>query len=166
MSKKEYPLEQLAKIKQKRLEEAEKVLKEKKAKLEEEQKTLLDVEKKRDEVKTHRDEKLNQMTAEMNQGTTSDKIESMLLYLQVVEEKLVSREQKVKAQAEKVKQAQTAVEAAKKEVLKKQVDIEKISTHKTEWTKEITKEEERQMNIEGDELGSAMFVRRKPKRRS
>lgn len=164
MSKKEYPLEQLAKIKEKRLEEAEKILKEKKEKLLEEQKALSDLEKKRDEIKHHRDDKLNQMTEEMNQGTTSDKIESMLLYLQVVEEKLVGREQKVAAQLKKVKEAETAVEAAKKEVLKRQVDIEKISTHKKEWMKEIIKEQDRKDNIESDELGSAMFVRKKPKK--
>ena len=156
-----YPLEQLARIKQKRLEEAEKTLIEKKNILAEEEKALEQLEKKRDEIKKHRDDKLNQLKEEFDEGITSDKIEQAQIYLQVIEEKLVSREKKVQEQAAKVKEAEEAVEEAKKEVLRKQIDVEKLTIHEEEWKKDRAKEAQREAQSESDELGSGMHVRKK-----
>ena len=117
-----------------------------KNKLEEEQKLLETLEKKRDEIKHHRNEKLTQLKNELDQGTTSDKIEKAQLYLQVVDEKLIEREKKV--------------EEAKKAVIMRQVDLEKIDTHRGEWEKDLEKEEVRQEGIENDDLGSGIFIRR------
>ena len=125
---------------------------------------LKTVEKKRDDVKKHRDEKLTQMNEELDEGTTSDKIEQMQMYLQIVEEKLLSREKKVEEQKGKVKEAELAVEAAKKEVLQRQIDVEKLDIHKGEWIKEVKKEEAREARSLSDELGSAQFVRKKGKK--
>ncbi|MDN3505493.1 MAG: type III secretion T3S chaperone [Rhabdochlamydiaceae bacterium] len=159
-----YPLQQILQIKEKRLEEAEKTLIEKRNQLKEEEEQLLKLQKKRDEVKKHRDDKINQLKEELDEGTTSDKIEQAQRYLQVVDEKLLSREKKVAEQKTKVKAAEEAVEEAKKEVLRKQVDIEKITIHKNSWTKEMKMEEARIARVESDELGSGMFVRRRKKK--
>ena len=69
-----YPLEQIAIIKQKKLEEAEKTLRDKKSALEKEQEKLTAVEKDRDEVKDHRFAKLTQLREKMDAGTATDKI--------------------------------------------------------------------------------------------
>ena len=151
----DYPLEQLATIKQKRLEEAEKTLKEKKILLEQEEKKLQDLIKTRDEIKTHKDEKLQQLRDSLDEGTTSDKIQAMIRYIKIVDEKLILRERKVQDQ-------QKNVETAKAVVLKKQQEVEKIHLHKKEWKKEAAKEEQRIENIETDEIGSSIYMIKKP----
>src|ERR1700679_3899739 len=94
----DYPLEQIAIIKQKKLDEAEKVLREKKKALEREEEKLATVEKERNEVKDHRFAKLTQLREKMDEGAPSDKIQQMRYYLKVVDEKLKLKEQKVKEQ--------------------------------------------------------------------
>ena len=123
--KEEYPLHQVVEIKQKRLEEAERVLKEKRQLLEEEEEKLR---KRQDELataKTHYDEKIKQLRDELDAGTTSDKIEQMKNYLHIVEDDLKLRKKKVKEQEDAVKKAEEAVEAARQDMLQKQRDIEK-----------------------------------------
>ena len=156
-----YPLEQLATIKQKRLEEAEKVLKEKKLILEQEEKKLQDLEKQRDEVKQHKDEKLAQLRQGLDEGIAPAKILEMQRYIKIVQEKLIIREKKVQDQKKNVESAQKNVDLAKENLLKKQQDIEKIQLHKKEWKKEVAKEQVRIDAIETDELGSQVHTLKK-----
>jgi len=156
-----YPLEQLMQIKQKRLEEAEKILKEKKAILDTEEKKLKDLEAQRDELKKHKEEKLLQLRESLDQGTTSEKILQMQSYIKIVQEKFVVREKKVQDQQKVVDGAKKNVEIAKENLVKKQQDIEKNHLHKKEWKKEIAKEQVRVDAIETDELGSQVHTLKK-----
>ncbi|MCH9612768.1 MAG: hypothetical protein S4CHLAM102_12650 [Chlamydiia bacterium] len=162
MKKDAYPLAQLEQIKQKRLEEAEKVLAEKKEALKKEEEALVQAEKKRDEVKAHKQEKIDQYLESLDKGTTSDKILEMETYIKkVVEEKLEAENKKVEKQQEKVKEAEKAVEEARKDHFKKSQELEKIDMHKDEWKKEQKKHEARESEKETDEIGSSMHVRKK-----
>jgi flagellar biosynthesis chaperone FliJ len=156
-----YPLAQVASIKKRRLDEAEKVLKEKKQLLIKEEEKLALAEQKRNEVKEHRMAKLTQLREKLDEGTTSDKIQQMRHYLKIVEEKLKAEETKVKEQAKQVELAEKQVEIAREDLFKKQKDVEKLSMHHKEWEKEIKHEETRQAGIETDELGSSMHVLKK-----
>lgn len=159
-----YPLEQLATIKQKKLEEAEKVLKAKKEALIKEQEKLKAVEKERDKVKEHRDAKLEQFRQQLDLGGSSTKIQQMKQYLKLVEEQLKAKEIKVKEQMKQVDAAQAQVDAARADFLKKQQDVEKLRLHKEDWDKEMQKLAQHQEGVETDELGSAMHVRKKRKK--
>src|SRR5271170_3224641 len=97
-----YPLSQILEVKNRRVEEAEKVVTEKKALLEKEKEKLAQREAERDKILQHYRDKLNQMRSEMDQGTTSPKIQQMKSYLKVVEEKRKVEEKKVKDQQEQV----------------------------------------------------------------
>jgi len=156
-----YPLEQLVLIKQKKLEEAERLLAEKKRLLEKEEAKLLEVEKERDKVKSHRIAKLDQLRQKLDEGTTSDKIQQGKRYLKVVDEQLLQKEAKVKIQKKQVEAAQTQVEEARKDLFKKQQAVEKLIIHRKEWDKEMKAIVEHQENLESDELGSAMHLLRK-----
>ncbi len=156
-----YPLEQLVAIKQKRLEEAEKVLREKKLILEQEEKKLADLEKQRNEVKQHKDEKLSQLRQGLDEGIAAAKILELQRYIKIVQEKLVVREKKVQDQKKIVDSAQKNVDSAKEILLKKQQEIEKIHLHKKEWKKEVAKEQIRIDAIETDELGSQVHALKK-----
>jgi flagellar biosynthesis chaperone FliJ len=157
----QYPLEQLAIIKQKKLEEAEKVLKEKKEALAKEEEKLKTIEAERDKVKDHRKAKLEQLREKLDAGTSTDKIQQMKAYLKVVDEKLRAKEQKVKEQQKQVDNAQKQVEQARQDFLKKQQDVEKLRIHRQEWEKEMRKILEHIEGVESDELGSAMHARKK-----
>ncbi len=156
-----YPLEQLSFIKQKKLDEAEKVLKEKKLALIKEKEKLSQVEKERDKVKEHRIAKLTQLREELDQGTTTDKIQQMKYYLKVVDEKLAVHEQKVREQVKKVELAEAAVETARQDYLKKHQDVEKLRLHKQEWEKEMKAILEQKETVETDEMGSVSHARQK-----
>lgn len=161
-----YPLAQLASIKKRRLDEAEKVLKEKKQLLAKEEEKLVQLEQKRDEVKEHKMAKLTQLREKLDEGTTSDKIQAMREYLKTVNEKLKTEEEKVKEQKKQVELAEKQVDIARENLFKKQKDVEKLSMHHKEWKKELAHELNRQAGIETDELGSAMHVlKKKPKKR-
>ncbi len=160
-----YPLEQLAIIKQKKLDEAEKTLREKKALLEKEQQKLVQVEKERDEVKEHRFAKLTQLRAKMDEGAPSDKIQQMRYYLKVVDEKLHAKEQKVKEQQKQVDNATQQVEAARLDLIKKQQNVEKIQMHRKEWEKEMKAIEEYKESVETDEMGSILHIRKNPRKK-
>jgi len=152
----EYPLEQIAVIKQKKCDEAEKLLREKKKVLEKEEEKLLLVEKERNEVKDHRFAKLTQLREKMDEGEPSTKIQQMRHYLKVVDEKLKAKEIKVKEQQKLVTAATTQVELARSDLVKKQQDVEKIQMHRTEWEKEMKVHEERKEAAETDEIGSTL----------
>ncbi len=161
MKKPKYPLEQLAEIKQRRVEEAEKDLKRKKELLEIEQEKLKKREEERDQVKAHKADKIMQLNKKFDEGISSDEIEQAKVYLKVVDEKLKGKELKVQEQQQVVKVAEKAVEEARAVLIKRQTEIEKIHMHRKEWEKEMkvleAQEEEKLM----DELGSTGFVRKK-----
>ena len=156
-----YPLEQIATIKQKKFDEAEKVLREKKKALEQEEERLAVVEKERDEVKTHRFAKLTQLREKMDEGAPSDKIQQMRYYLKIVDEKLKAKESKVKDHQKLVETAKQQVENARADLLKKQQDVEKIQLHRKEWEKEVKAIAEHKEGVESDEMGANLHQRRK-----
>ncbi|MGR3973893.1 MAG: type III secretion T3S chaperone [Candidatus Rhabdochlamydia sp.] len=161
MSSANYPLEQLADIKRRRLEEAEKVLQAKKQILATEEAKQQELEKKRDEVKRHYQDKLTQLRAKLDEGTSSLKITQMKQYLKIVSENLAVEEMKVKAQVQVVEKAAVAVEAAKQDLFKKQKDVEKLKLHQKEWTQAAIQEEIRIETVEEDEMGSALYYLKK-----
>ena len=156
----QYPLEQVAIIKQKKLDEAERVLREKKKILEQELEKLAAVEKERDEVKDHRFAKLTQLRAKMDEGAPSDKIQQMRYYLKVVDEKLKTKELKVKEQHKHVETAKQNVENARNDLVKKQQAVEKMQMHRKEWEKEMHALAEHKEAVETDEMGSVLHQRR------
>lgn len=162
---KKYPLEQLVIIKKKKLEEAEKVLREKKEKLLDEEKKLTVVKKEYDKAKKHKTDKLEQLRNALDEGQRSDKLLQMRQYLKIVEEKLKQEEKKLEAQKKQVEKAEEAVEIARKEMVKKQHDVEKLKEHHTDWTKEMMQEIEREEAKEADEMGSARFSIEKQKKK-
>lgn len=164
MASSRYPLEQVKQIKEKRLQEAEKVLKEKKEELAKEQEKLRAVEKERDEVLQHRIDKLQQFRETLDEGTTTDKIQQMKQYLKVVEENLKVKEVKVQEQMKQVKKAEDAVELARQDYVKKHRDVEKLDIHQKEWDKEIKLADEHKETSEADELGSMLHERHKKKK--
>ncbi len=156
-----YPLEQVALIKAKRLEESEKILLEKKKLLIKEEEQLDIFEKEKEKVKHHKEEKLTQLRNELDSVSTTLKIQQMKYYLKDVDEKLKQKEIKVKEQKKKLEAAVLAVEVARKDMLKKQQDVEKISIHRKEWEKEKKVYLEELEAIENDELGTTSFLRQK-----
>lgn len=157
----EYPLEQLAQIKKRRLEEAEKTLFEKKQILAKEQEKLLAVEEERDKVLLHKNEKLHQLRETLDAGSTSDKIQQMKQYLKIVDEQLLQKEKKVKEQQKHVEEAEKQVEKARQDLFKKQQDVEKIQMHHGEWEKDVKKQMEQKEALEADEIGSTIHSMRK-----
>ncbi len=158
-----YPLKQVIEVKQKRVEDAERVVDEKNKALLKEQEKLKEREKERDQVKKHHTDKLKQMRDEMDHGTTSPKIQQMKLYLKVVDEKLKAEEKKVQDQKDQVKVAEKNLEAAKAELKRKRQEVDKLLTHKMDWEKEMRKEQEIQEGREQDEIGSIMHLSHKRK---
>lgn len=165
MTQEKYPLDQLALIKQKRLEEAEKVLREKKEALAKEEEKLAHLEKKRDEVKTHYQEKLSQLRAKLDEGTSTAKITQMKQYLKIISEQLVVEEGKVATQLKVVENARTQVEQARQDLFKKQKDVEKLNIHHKEWKKEMHALEEHREGAESDEMGSTMHHLKKTEKK-
>lgn len=162
MKKPKYPLEQVALIKQKRLEEAEKLLKERKELLTREEENLKTSIAKRDKVLEHKKEKIRKHLEELEGGTTSDKIQLAERYIKkVVDEDLKREEKKVKDQQDVVNRAKKAVEEARENRLKKNQEVEKMRLHRDEWEKEQALMIMQQENIEMDELGSSMFSRKR-----
>ncbi|MBA3816169.1 MAG: YscO family type III secretion system apparatus protein [Parachlamydiaceae bacterium] len=152
-----YPLEQVIEVKQRRVDEAEKVVKEKQAALEKEQETLKKKEADRDKAKQHSDDKLKQMREEMDKGTTSPKILQMRAYLKVTKERVAIEEKKVKDQKVQVETAQKNLEAAKEQLKIKRQEVDKLLTHRKDWMKEMKKEQEIIEGREQDEIGSTLF---------
>ncbi len=163
--KEKYPLEQLAMIKKRRLEEAERVLKKKKEQLEKEKDKQKELEEDRNTTFKHRAAKLKQLRDKLDEGTTSDKIELMRDYIKVVDEELKQKEKKVQDQIKVVEEADQAVEEARKDMVQKQHDVEKLKMHHKEWEKEMRVIEVYEEGAENDDLGTAMHTTKKHKRR-
>lgn len=152
-----YPLEQLILIKKKRLDESEKKLKEAKEHLDKERKKLIKLEEDLQKTFDHKQEKIRQLNEKMDEGTTSDKIEIAHNYLKIIEEDLKKKKKKVKDQEAQVQKAIQNVEVARKDMLKKQQDVEKLQLHKKDWEKTAKYEISQKEAIEQDEIGTAKF---------
>ncbi|MBN4067006.1 type III secretion T3S chaperone [Simkania negevensis] len=159
----EYPLEQVLEVKKKRVERAEKVVHEKKSALEVEEEKMKKCEAARDEVKDHYDDKLAQLRAVLDEGSTAPKIQQMKVYLKVVKEKLDVEEKKVSDQQQEVEKAQKNLEEAEEELRKRRQEVDKIETHREEWTKEMKAEMIKKEGIEQDEMGNIIFLGKKRK---
>jgi hypothetical protein len=161
MNRLKYPLEQLMSIKNKRFEQAVKVLEEKTELLLKEQEKLKKCERERDEEKAHHLAKSTQLREALDKGTTSDKVQQMKVYLNVVKERVLIKEKKVDDQKLELKKAQKAFDAAKKELFDRKKDLEKLKLHRQDWEKELRVLMAQQESLELDELGSTMFALRK-----
>lgn len=153
-----YPLKQVIEVKQKRVEDAEKVVKEKELALEKEKEILAKKEAERDKAKKHYNDKLKQMRDEMDHGTTSPKIQQMKAYLKVAKERIVAEEKKVKEQQVQVENAEKNLENAKEDLRLKRQEVDKLLSHRKDWIKEMRKEQEIIEGREQDELGSIIFT--------
>jgi len=161
-----YPLKQVIEVKQRRVEDAEKVVKEKQAALEKEQQILAQKEAERDKAKKHYDNKLKQMRDELDGGTTSPKVQQMKAYLKVAKEKVAVEEKKVKDQKVQVENAEKNLEAAKNDLKLKRQEVDKLLSHRTDWMKEMRKEQEVIEGRDQDELGSVIFTTKARSKRS
>lgn len=163
MAKIVYPLEQIIKVKEKRVEDQEKVVQEKERLLEKEKQKLLEREADRDKAKDHLAHKLAQLRQEMDEGTTTDKIQQMKAYLNVAKEKLQVEEKKVVDQMAQVEQAKQALQKEVDLLKVKRQEVDKLKTHKKDWLKAALLEEEVIEARELDELGSTSFTSNKRK---
>lgn len=143
------------------MEDAEKVVLEKRKALELEQEKLKEREKERDQVKTHKQDKLQQLRDELDSGTTSEKIIQMKAYLKTVDERLKVEEKKVFDQKALVKTAEQNLENAQEDLKRKRQEVDKLLTHRKDWQKEVAKEEEIIEGREQDEIGSVMYLSNK-----
>lgn len=153
-----YPLGQVLEVKQRRVEDAEKVVIEKKLALEKEEKILEEKKAERDKAQNHHNDKLKQMRDEMDRGTTSPKIQQMKAYMKVVKERLAQEEKKVKDQQQQVENAEKNLEDAKNNLALKRLEVDKLKSHRSDWIKEMRKEQEIIEGREQDELGSVIFT--------
>lgn len=153
MSKVIYPLKEVLEVKQRRVEDAEKVVKEKQEALKIEEEKLAQREAERDKVKKHYQDKLTQFRKSMDEGTTSPKIQQSKAYLKVVVEKLTVEEKKVKDQQEQVKIAKKNLDEAIEHLRVKRQEVDKLLIHKKDWELMMRKELEIIEGREQDELG-------------
>lgn len=156
-----YPLEQLMIIKKNRFDQALKALEEKKLILEKAYDKLYELTRERDETLQHKVAKLTQLRKALDEGTATDKIQQMKVYLKTVEEKLKEREKKVVNQQAEVDKAQKQVDLATEELFQRKKDLEKLEMHKAEWEKEVRYLTEAKEAGEHDEQGSATHLLRK-----
>jgi hypothetical protein len=159
-----YPLRQVLEVKQKRVEDAEKVVQEKKIALQKEEEKLVQREAERDKVKTHKNAKLMQLRETMDHETTSPKIQQMKVYLKIVDEKLMVEEKKVKDQRAQVQIAVKNLEEAQEELRKKRQEVDKLFSHRKDWEKEMRMELAIIEGREQDELGSIIYTSQKTNR--
>lgn len=156
-----YPLEQLMTIKKNRFDQAVKTLEQKKEILEKAYEKLYDLTQDRDQVLEHKTAKMTQFREALDEGTTTDKIQQMKVYLKIVEEKLAEKQKKVTDQQKQVDLAQKQVDIATDELFQRKKDLEKLEIHKQEWEKEVRYWTEQKEAVEQDEQGSATHTLRK-----
>lgn len=156
-----YPLLQVLQIKERRVEQAEKVVLEKEKALQIEQKKLAQAEAERDKAVEHKNEKLRQLREEMDHATTSPKIQQMKAYLKVVDERVKVENKKVETQKEQVRIAEENLEAAKEDLRIKRREVDKLLTHRKEWVAEMQIEINLAQEKELDEVGTISYLSRK-----
>jgi len=157
----QYPLEQLIQIRKNQFDQSVKILEEKKALHAKAVQKLNEFTKERDVVRQHKMEKLTQLRATMDEGSTTTKIQQMKAFLKTVEEKLVEKEKKVKEQQKQVDLALKQVEIATAAMYQAQKDLEKIEIGKVEWEKENQYLIRQKEASEQDEQGSTTHTTRK-----
>lgn len=155
-----YPLKQVIEVKQKRVEDAERVVQEKKIALEKEKEKLKQREADRDKAIKHHSDKLNQLRRCLDEGTTTDKIMQMKAYLKVAKERVKVEEKKVKEQQDQVEIATKNLQMAELDLRMKRQEVDKLHTHRKDWEKQMRKEEEIIEGREQDELGTIIFSAR------
>lgn len=160
MAKQAYPLKQVLEVKRRRVEEAEKVVQEKREALRIEEEKLEQAKAARDKVKQHYQDKLDQLRAELDHTTTTDKVQQMKAYLKVVKEKLRIEEKKVTEQQAKVDQAKKDLEEARKQLQLKRLEVDKVEMHQKDWEKIQRKETEISEEKEMDEIGTITYLLR------
>lgn len=161
----EYPLEDVLEVKKKRVEAAERHVKEMQQALKKEQDKLREVEAARDKVKQHLADKVKQYNDALDEGTTSDEIEMMQHYMEVVEERLEAENKKVKAQQEQVEIAEKNLHMAKEELRLRRKEVDKLEEHKTSYLKVAKKELEIEEAKEQDEIGNVLYLGNRLKRK-
>lgn len=162
-NKLKYPLEQVLDIKKRRVATAEKVLKEKQNILDQEHKKLKQYQDAYQEVVDHHKDKLEQLREALDEGSPTHKIEQMRLYIKEVKNKMYEEKRKVERQEKQVEKAQKAVDEAKQILKERRLEVDKLVTHKEEWTALEIKELSRQEAKMLDEVGSLVFLSNKRK---
>jgi flagellar biosynthesis chaperone FliJ len=160
MAQQIYPLKQVMEVKQRRVDEAEKVVKEKREALEKEKQKLAEREADRDKAMQHHNDKLFQLRQMLDEGTTTDKIMQSKAYLKVAKERVKVEEKKVKDQQTQVDQAVKNLQAAEDDLRIRRQEVDKLETHRKDWVKQMRKEEEVAEGREQDELGNIIFSTR------
>ena len=161
-----YPLQQIAEIKKRRLEEAEKILRQKREALDAAEKDLKEKRKILNDSMKLKIEMVEKHFQKIENGTTSDVMERHDHYMkEVINVKIAEEQKKVEAQKKIVKEAEIALEKAREERLKKNQELEKIHTHEKEWTKDAKKEMELAEAVVEDELGTIMHAKKMRKRK-
>lgn len=160
MAQRIYPLKQVMEVKQRRVEEAERVVKEKREALEKEKQKLLEREADRDKAMQHHNDKLTQLRQMLDEGTTTDKIIQSKSYLKVAKERVKVEEKKVKDQQTQVDNAVKNLQAAEDALRLRRQEVDKLETHRKDWIKEVLKEEEVLDGREQDEIGTIIFSAR------
>lgn len=153
-----YPLKQVLEVKERRVEDAEKVVKERIQALEKEKEILAQREAERDKAVNHYKTKLTQLREALDESSTSPKIQQMKAYLKVVKDRVNQEEKKVKDQEKQVETAQKNLEAAQNDLRLKRLEVDKLHTHRLDWLKMMKKEQEIIEGREQDELGSIIFT--------
>jgi len=155
-----YPLEKIVEIRKSKLDKAERALKERKDALVVEEEKLQAVKGARDKVKELHTAKLLQLRQELDQGTTTVKIQRFKTFISIVDHDLKEADKKVAAQRVLVKDAEKRVEEARADYVLKQRGLEKFSIHKKIWEEEqdviLMQEEE----LRNDEAGTVSHARR------
>jgi hypothetical protein len=165
MKKYKYPLEQIAEIKKRRLEEAEKILREKRELVDKEEKVLIEKKKALVETQKVKNEIIKKHYKEIEEGTTSDILERHDLYMkEVINVKIAEEKKNVDDQKKVVIEAKKELELARENRLQKNQDLEKIHLHKKEWLKGARKQMALDEAIVSDELGTGMHTRNKRKK--
>jgi len=156
-----YPLEQLLEIKEKRVEDAERILHEKKEALAREEKKLEECIEREKQAKNTYDEQLETFYNDFEGGTQSHKIKQRKEHLKTLLEQVKIEKEKTEKQREVVKEAEVAKDEAKAVLDQRRIDLDKIEEHKKAWVKADLEEKERLHIIEHDELGAMIHSRRK-----
>lgn len=165
MAKSKYPLEQVLTVKKDRVEKAERVVEEKKQALRVEEEKLKKVIEERDAVLNHHNDKLAQLRKALDEGTTSEEVLQMKVYLKIVKEKLAKEEEKVQKQKEQVKIAEKNLEEARADLNRKRLEEEKIKMHKEQWEKETRAELAKKEAKEQDEIGQVLYESHRKKKK-
>jgi chromosome segregation ATPase len=160
VSKPVYPLKQVLEVKIRREDDARKLVDERKRALEREQQKLNQLVEARDKVRKHYDDKLAQLRQELDQTTTTEKIQQAKAYLKIVQANLEKEDKKVADQKAVVTTAMKALDDAKAALKQRQQEVEKIKLHRTEWQKEAQREHEKKIEAEQDEIGQILHQSR------